>query len=834
MPRVPRPPALDPYLLSLLTASRALPEEARNELGNPSFESAQARILIVRLSPWKDVDRSSAHLFLFSETRAALPGAFIDFAFLPERQDREVLQDREILRDREGQTLPWFYGIASGRSPADFDLVLVSNAFGLELVNLGALLTSSGLPTRASARKGREDLPILILGGSNAAACGPLFDEADDSLVDGLFVGEGEGAVGVLAACLTAPGLARKERLEAAAAKVPGFHPALHPASPPMKARILREAPPPLVRPPLLSSPEAGTTRLQITAGCPGLCSFCFEGWDRRPYRERPLAELIAAARELKRNTGADKLEVYSFNFNTHEEIAALIFELGRIFRRVSLMSQRLDILAHTPGLLRAELAADKRSFTLGIEGISGRLRAWYRKGLSGAELETLLDGLVAKGIRELKLFYIIAGIEEEEDLEEFRAFTLGLAARREKSAPGLRIVVSSGWLVRLPRTPLQHAPLALNPRILDRITRGLEEACAEAGIDFRLAAHFDEYCADQLLSLGSGSLLPWLEACPREGFVYDGSLGREVWPSLEAAARASGLLGPAFLGEKGPDWRPPLAFLDLDSETLHREYLEAKAWKDRQACLGGDCGGCGACPDGQAMAFITGHLTGEASPENVDRITRLTAAKAAFRAVHVDLVLPPGLAGSTPAYKAAWVLRRVLAAGEGSELQVFEARDSGYAEDGAFGLPGGYTGPTSFALYGPRTEAVLGLAQKAGYAPSTLGPDGLPLAPGRLRLSLAIPRREGPGRDEEALEAFRRWLESLSIAATELAAPEGRTFRISPKDLRKDLVLEAGFAWAGDSTRLLLGLGPKARLTAFLDLLGRRGPGTKVEILPG
>ena len=91
----------------------------------------------------------------FRKPGAALPGAFIDFAFLPERQDREVLKDR-----------PWYFGIASGRSPADFDLVFVSNAFGLELVNLGALLTSSGLPTRASARRDREDLPILVLGGS--------------------------------------------------------------------------------------------------------------------------------------------------------------------------------------------------------------------------------------------------------------------------------------------------------------------------------------------------------------------------------------------------------------------------------------------------------------------------------------------------------------------------------------------------------------------------------------------------------------------------------------------------------------------------------------------
>ena len=42
---------------------------------------------------------------------------------------------------------------------------------------------------------------------------------------------------------------------------------------------------------PLLNSPEAHTAHLQITYGCPAFCSFCFEAYDRKPYREIPLPE---------------------------------------------------------------------------------------------------------------------------------------------------------------------------------------------------------------------------------------------------------------------------------------------------------------------------------------------------------------------------------------------------------------------------------------------------------------------------------------------------------------------------------------------------------------
>ena len=143
-------------------------------------------------------------------------------------------------------------------------------------------------------------------------------------------------------------------------------------------------------------SPAADTVRLEISRGCPAFCTFCHEAWERRPYREIPAAAALAAARRLARETGATTVEVSAFNFNTHREMAVIVDGLHRIFDRVNFMSQRADVLARHSWMLPLELAAEKRSFTVGVEGISQRMRHFYAKGLTEAELLAVLENLAA------------------------------------------------------------------------------------------------------------------------------------------------------------------------------------------------------------------------------------------------------------------------------------------------------------------------------------------------------------------------------------------------------------------------------------------------------
>ena len=779
-----------------LSTGKAIIPAVSEDMGNPPWEGASSRILIVRLSSLRDVELSSTHLVLFSECRQALGDAYIDFGFFPGKRDRALLAERGG---------PYFFGLESGRPPEDFDLILVSCAFALELVNLSYLFELSPVATRASERAASASadavVPIVILGGSNATAAGALLlpgtgmEEEADCLVDGIFFGEGEGAIGELASILTRRELARGERLELATSVV-GFWAAMSGKAAVRKA--IRPHPPALSRYPVLNARGSATAKLQISAGCPGFCSFCLEGWASRPYREYPLSELARAARELKASSGASSVEVYSYNFNAHSEIFPLLFELGRVFRRVELMSQRLELVAESPILLKAELASGKRSFTLGVEGLSRRMRSYYRKGLADAQVEASMTALAIPAVRELKLFYIIAGIEAEEDLAEFAAFARAASERRRISAPGQRIIVSAGYLARLPFTPLQYTGLCLERDRLEAIAARVQGACSGAGIEFRLAADFEEHYVDQVLAMGGRSLGPWLERSCRERIAYDASLSRGAAASLEAFAEKAGILGPDFFGEKAESWLPPLAFADRNEKALRREYALASAF----------------APD-------RGRFEAPPAPEEpwLPRFERLMVAKRGFVSTPIRVILPPSLAAACSEYRSAWVLRSVFRAGGGAALaSVFDAQDALFAKGAPLdGMAEEYYGLSYYYLVGPDGELAAEAARAAGMeAVASLPPCDL------VRAELSLDRAYA----EEGEAAFRSWLAEARVDFIETRGG-GRTrhFKGAGAGARKGILLEAELlrpdSEGPESFRARLVLGPKARLGSWLARLG-------------
>jgi hypothetical protein len=549
----------------------------------------------------------------------------------------------------------------------------------------------------------------------------------------------------------------------------------------------------------VLNSPLASAAKLQISAGCPGFCSFCLEGWESRPYRELPVAEILASARELKAASGASSLEVYSYNFNAHAGIFDLIFELGRIFRRVNFMSQRLDILADAPALAEAELTADKRSFTLGIEGLSERMRAFYRKGIDRGQIEAAVARLAAPAVRELKLFYIIAGIEDGSDVAEFADFAARIAELRRRGAPGLRVLVSAGYLVRLPFTPLEYAPLCLDRDKLEAVARRVEGVCAAAGIEFRLAADFEEYYVDQLLALGGRRLAPWLERCPAAGIVYDGALSSgngegQAALALEAFAHEAGVLDEAFEAEKGEAWRPPLAFVDENHSMLYRNYLLASRFVPNEARL--------RLPEPQ-------------SAEGKAKLERLMDAKRGFPSILVRLTFPQGLSRAVEEYRSAWVMRALFAGDAGSRAKacasVFDAQDAHFSGGGELeGMVDRYWGQGRYRLLGPDARYLAKAAEAAGF--EVLRDAS---APEIIRVEADFPRDYA----REAEEAFKAWLAEERIRFVEERRGDLRRLRPVARDAKKRMLLEAtlGLSEDGGSFRLALRLGPKARIAPWL-----------------
>ena len=775
--------------------------------------------------------RSTGHLFLHRMIRSALgPRVFIDFAFFPSKADQTAL---------DGAGIPWLTGIDARRSAEDYDAVLVSCSYALELVNLPLLLKKSGVPLRSSERRRRDGAPYpaIILGGSNALASQALIYPDGDSFVDGIFFGEGEAGGAELVASLAATaGFSLDARMDALEAAAPAFWGSCRgePDGPRADGQVR------LVRPgrcsisgapllldayPLLNSEEASTARLQISWGCPSFCSFCFEGWERKPYRELPKKLVLETAKKLKRESGASVVDLYSFNFNAHEDALELIFELNKIFDRVNMMSQRADLLVRTGGMIACELAAEKRSFTVGVEGVSAGMRSYYSKDLSDSDLNSLMERLLKEKVRELKLFYIFSGLETEADLNEFRSFCAQLRALADDWHPGLRAIFSFGYLVRMPFTPLRAERLLLDRSAFQSIAEKAKDAVETYGFEFRLASDWNEYVADQLLVSGSYALSRGLEAATASDCAFDLRVEGDLNKHLTEALRNSGeldtgrvLSGP-LVDDKKADHRYPLSFVETSAsdDFRSRAFEKAKNRVDTPSCLGdnsGACLGCSACADEAERTFLTRHRV-KSTPGQIlpEKIIELIRSKRKAAPVFIAATLPDALAGAENEFLSALLLRDTLKNSDGLDEVLFRMeevlRNSPEWKDR---IPVAATGAAIIAAYGTEKlspEKVAEALSKAFAKPAKV------LAGFKIADIAGMDMRvEFLNAPEASLSPrVSRWLNALHLSFTERKTEGGRLFEIAPKDKKKRIIEKAEIAAA----RILICGGAKLDLSQLM-----------------
>ena len=783
--------------------------------GNPAFAAAPARVLIVRLSSFADVERSTPHLLLADAVRRATPGAYVDFCFFPPPRDRECLRAAGV---------PLLLGNQSGRSVSDFDLVLVSNAYLLELINLPFLLLRSGVPLYASDRG--PEWPPILLGGSNAMATHGAVTEAGDSWVDAVFFGEGERRVEALVRELLAPnGGDKGARLARAAATGDGLWvTGRWPAAPVRKAVFQPATADCLpVRYPVLNGPEALTVRLQINFGCPAFCSFCFETYDRKPYRELPVAELLAAARELKRVHGGDQVDLHSFNFNTHSEIIALLLGLNRLYDRVSFKSQRVDLLAHAAGLLEAELIAGKSAFSIGVEGISERLRTWLHKSLPGEVLTAVLGQLLRQPIREIKLFYLLTGHETAADITEFRGFLQTLKTAHRQTNPGIRLLFSCGLLVRMPQTPLRHDRLFLDLAPWRQLTGPVKSACEMNGFQFRLAAPWPDYAVSQVLAAGGYWLHRPLAELAADGYCFDRELPAAYWERLRTKLEAAGHWTPAFLGEKGKDYPFPYDFVasHVSPAFLHRQFREGRAGRDSGYCLGRDgqvgrCLRCGACPDAASRRQLTNHRLQPPAAGMLAEGRRLSAAKHRLQPVFARFWLDPELAGGTPDWLNSAVARALFAAVPAAVDNVLSIREQLFTTRENLARLPLFAGEAVFAVRAWRPDELAAALPALASGPVRflgLAPDVRPGTWQHATIELTLPAVFFPA----AARRLQDYLHAVPLPFTACRDGAGYRLEIPPAARKAKGIASIRYQEDEAGVTVTLTAGPKLDLGAFL-----------------
>ena len=779
---------------------------------NPNFETATFRVLIVRLSPFRDVDRSTPHAFLFQTVRDALPAAYVDMAFFPPQHDHQRLLAADV---------PLLIGTQSWHSAEDFDVVLISNAYALELINLPYLLINSAIPVLASARD--VAFPPLLLGGSNALATQAIMTADGDCVADALFFGEGERVVTTILRILYAHRAeAKRVRLLHAAAQCTGLwiangppdqevHKAICPA--PERADLL-------TRYPSLNSAEAATARLQIAFGCPAFCSFCFEGYDRKPYREIALADALHTAQQLKQHAGPIALDLYSFNFNTHQDVVALILELHRRFERVSFKSQRVDVLAMVPGLLEAEVSADKRSFTLGVEGLSRRMRAFLHKSLTNAALDNVLVRLLRQKIREIKLFYILTGHETDADLAEFRDFVRDLKVWRQHLNRGVRIIFSFGRLIRMPFTPLRYDRLMLDKAAWRTITGPVKSACETNGFEFRLATPWDEYATSQVLALGDADLHQIIIMLAEQGHYYDLTLTPGYWEALQAGWEAQGHWTPEFLAEKPADYAFALDFVqqNIPADYLYKKYQEARAGVDAGYCLGATCQVCGACTAPTQRAALLHHTITPATRADLRELTHILQTKRRLKPLYARLWLPRVVAAACPEWRNAWVMQRLLAQHPALLDTLLAVQESLFTTKDNVRRYVGLYGESVFALQAWDVDAVAEILTAPVQNPADVQfwgwVDAFEVGQFRkTQLDLELPVAHFP----DAGQRLRQFLQSTYVPVNLRRAGTSYVFDVPAKARKKKVLFEGEFHQTEANFELRLIVSPKFDLSGYL-----------------
>ena len=662
-------------------------------------------VAIVRLSPFVDVTKSITHQFLYGECRRALPDNCIDFFFFPTESQRK--HNKPILSLRQKKSF------------LDFDLIYVSNSFTNEIINLPWMLLHSNIPCSSAERKNKNVKPIIIMGGSNAMASQSILFSDNDALVDAVFFGEGEMRMSeIIRQLLSEPFCLRREKLNSLQGKVTGLK-VFDAGYAKIEKAIYQGTDHELLANSeqyIFDSEEASTARLLISYGCPSFCTFCFEGWERKPYREVPLDELLAAAKSLRKKTGADKLEITAFNFNTHTDVTALMTELSKIYFQVNFMSQRADILAENPQLLHFEVASGKKQYTIGVEGISERLRSYFNKNLNEETLLKTVTMILKEPVREIKLFYIISGLETNEDCEEFRTFLSKVDELRHIYNDGMRILCSFGLLVRMPFTPLRYEKLLMTEEEWKPVVFNIKSTTENAGYEFRLTYPYEEYFFQQSLALTKIKCASVLVEMSKHGFVYDKELTSGAWAFFKERIPVT----KEFCEEKKSDYNFAYDFIDTHTtqNILYKRFVEAKNRTQTPMCIGLPCHGCGSCNESQRK-FLTEHKINMPNLDDARKIASLVKSKAQAKPVFIEVEIPKEYSSSHQESKRAYVMRKLFNQFEGSVTLIMTVRDMLFGGKSFENNLRTWYGKTVYAVYPFCNEQIpllTKLLQSGGY----------------------------------------------------------------------------------------------------------------------
>jgi len=412
----------------------------------------------------------------------ALPDVVCERVFLPEPADIDEM--------RRTSTPP--LSLESQRPLTDFQLIGFSVTYEGDYVNILRLLEMAGIPLRSSERRAHD--PLVLMGG----VCAFSNPEPVAPFMDFIVVGEGEELVGELMQAYREGYRDRETFLDGLVGLeglyIPDRHDVTYATDGTLAdAKPLRGAPAVVVKRRLrqvdqfrtiaaVKTPNAEyghMALLEVGKGCGRGCRFCLEGQVYRPVRHRSVAALRETIEQLAAQ-GEKRIGLVGACVSDYPWIGELLKVVEDNGMELSISSLRADSL--TDDLVASLARGGHRTLTMAPEAGTERLRHAIRKTISDEQLMAACDLVRARGIPNLKTYFMIGQpTETDEDVTAIvdlaRRMLERLRVLDPTGKPFGKLTLSISSFVPKPWTPFQWAPFdgaaSLSAK-LDVIKRGV------------------------------------------------------------------------------------------------------------------------------------------------------------------------------------------------------------------------------------------------------------------------------------------------------------------------------------------------------------------------
>ena len=516
-----------------------------------------------------------------------------------------VVCERGFLPTDKRQDAGRITTIESGSPISAFDVIAFSVSFENDFPNLLTILEKAELPLRSS---NREIPHPLIIAGGVAFFLNP---EPVAPFIDCFLIGEAEAIVPRFFDT-DLPDLLNRDRtacLKTLARNVPGtyvpeFYNATYHSDGTFRSveplldvpvKIERRFLKDLSRTPTCSAvltPDTTFDRtflIEVGRGCAHGCRFCSTGFVYRPPRFRPVSLLKTCMQQGISMT--NQIGLVGASVSDHPEINTLCNQKFEKNIRISFSSFRADALS--PELLSVLRESKVKTATIAPDAGSQRLRNIINKGITEEHILSAAETLVAEGIPNLKLYFMVGlPLETMDDIDAIVTLCKQIKHKFLKSSRVRKrigeITVSLSSFVPKPFTPFQWVAMddmgSLKQKI-KIVKQGLKRVA-----NVRVHADVPRWAYIQaLLSRGDRKVARILSLAHKN---------QGNWPKTFRASPVN----PDFyvLRERSLDEEFPWDFIDhgINKSFLKQEYKRALQGKTSPPCPMESCTVCGVCKE--------------------------------------------------------------------------------------------------------------------------------------------------------------------------------------------------------------------------------------------